>query len=333
VDVPSFRAKFLELYYGRYLRPARDYLVGSLETFLPTIGRMPGVYNALIGNAVGQGAMRTVGLVATPTFSGISLRRELAARGITTATPEVLAALPAEERARSVVLVQDAFTSWYETGLVLDVLDLVRALGFRPWVAPFRPNGKPLHVHGFLGAFQRVASRNAAMLRALGETGVELMGIDPSMTLTYRAEYAALPETDRPPPVLLPQEWLARHLDAIPASQSDIEFLLLPHCTERTTALSTLRDWQAAFAATGARLRILPSGCCGMAGTYGHEAEHRATSERIYSMSWATHVAAHVESRRLLATGYSCRSQTKLVDGLALPHPAQALLACLKRQR
>ena len=83
VDVPSFRAKFLELYYGRYLRPARDYLVGSLETFLPTIGRMPGVYNALIGNAVGQGAMRTVGLVATPTFSGISLRRELAARGIT----------------------------------------------------------------------------------------------------------------------------------------------------------------------------------------------------------------------------------------------------------
>ena len=333
VDVPSFRAKFLELYYGRYLRPARDYLVGSLETFLPTIGRMPGVYNALIGNPVGRKAMRTVGLVATPTFSGISLRRELAARGIADATPEILAALPAEERARSVVLVQDAFTSWYETGLVLDVLDLVRALGFRPWVAPFRPNGKPLHVHGFLGAFQRVASRNAAMLRALGETGVELMGIDPSMTLTYRAEYAALPERNRPPPVLLPQEWLARHLDAIPASQSDIEFLLLPHCTERTTALSTLRDWQAAFAATGARLRILPSGCCGMAGTYGHEAEHRATSERIYSMSWATHVAAHAESRRLLATGYSCRSQTKLVDGLALPHPAQALLACLKRQR
>ena len=194
VDVPSFRAKFLELYYGRYLRPARDYLVGSLETFLPAIGRMPGVYNALIGNPVGQGAMRAVGLVATPTFSGISLRRELAARGIADATPEILAALPAEERARSVVLVQDAFTSWYETGLVLDVLDLVRALGFRPWVAPFRPNGKPLHVHGFLGAFQRVASRNAAMLRALGETGVELMGIDPSMTLTYRAEYAALPE-------------------------------------------------------------------------------------------------------------------------------------------
>ena len=132
------------------------------------------------------------------------------------ATPEMLAALPAEERARSVVLVQDAFTSWYEPRVVLAVLDLMRAIGFRPFVAPFRPNGKPLHVHGFLGAFTRAASRNASMLRDLAATGVELVGVDASMTLTYRSEYGMLPEADRPPPVLLLQEWLARRCDAIP---------------------------------------------------------------------------------------------------------------------
>ena len=333
VNVPSFRAKFLELYHGRYLRPARDYLVGSLEHLLPAVGRVRGLYNPLVSSRAGQAAMRAVGLVATPSFSHISMRRELVARNIADATPAALAALPAEERARSVVLVQDAFTSWYETGLVLDVLDLVRALGFRPWIAPFRPNGKPLHVHGFLGAFERAAARNAAMLRGLAATGVELVGVDPSMTLTYRAEYDALPERDRPPPVLLLQEWLARHLDAIPAGRSDAGFLLLPHCTERTTAVATLRDWQAAFTAAGASLRILPSGCCGMAGTYGHEKEHRATSERIFAMSWAAHVAAYAASDRLLATGYSCRSQAKLVSGHRLPHPAQALLACLRQQR
>ena len=114
------------------------------------------------------------------------------------------------------VLVQDAFTSWYETHVVLAVLDLMRAIGFRPFVAPFRPNGKPLHVHGFLGAFTRAASRNASMLRDLAATGVELVGVDTSMTLTYRSEYGMLPEADRPPPVLLLQEWLARHCDAIP---------------------------------------------------------------------------------------------------------------------
>ncbi len=331
VDVPTFRAKFLELYYSRYLRPGRDYLVGSLETMLPAMGKMRGAYNLWLGSPPGRAAMRALGLVHTPKFSRLSMRRELAARGIVDATPQVLSALSAEERARSVVLVQDAFTSWYETHVVLAVLDLMRAIGFRPFVAPFRPNGKPLHVHGFLGAFARIAARNARMLRALAETGVELVGVDTSMTLTYRSEYGMLPEGHRPPPVLLLQEWLARHRDAIPqAPQPGGEFLLLPHCSERALAVSSLRDWQAAFTAAGASLSVLPSGCCGMAGTYGHEAEHRATSEQIYGMSWGKQVTKWAGNGRLLATGYSCRSQVKIIDGQMLGHPAQALLACLR---
>ncbi|RZN10358.1 hypothetical protein CWO91_13640 [Bradyrhizobium genosp. SA-3] len=333
VDVPTFRAKFLELYYGRYLRPLRHHMVASLEAMLPMLGKIGWLYNLLLDNPAGRAAMRTIGLVHTPKFSGASLRRELATRGIAMATPATLAALPAEQRARSVVLVQDAFTSWYETPVVLAVLDLMQAIGFKPFVAPFLPNGKPLHVHGLLGAFTRTASRNAAMLRELAAASVELVGIDASMTLTYRSDYTMLAEADRPPPVLLIQEWLARHRDAIPGKPgASDEYLLLPHCSERSLAVSSLKDWQAAFAAAGATLRVLPSGCCGMAGTYGHEAEHRATSEQIYAMSWSQQVARWAQSGRLLATGYSCRSQVKIVDGRALRHPAQALLACLRRR-
>ncbi|NEU94721.1 D-2-hydroxyglutarate dehydrogenase YdiJ [Bradyrhizobium uaiense] len=331
VDVPSFRAKFLELYYGRYLRPLRHHMVASLEAMLPALGKVGWLYNLLLDNPAGRAVMRMIGLVHMPRFSDVSLQRELAARGIAIATPAELAALPAGQRARSVVLVQDAFTSWYETPTVLAVLDLMQAVGFRPYVAPFHPNGKPLHVHGLLGAFTRAASRNAAMLRKLAATRVELVGVDASMTLTYRSDYNMLPEADRPPPVLLIQEWLARHRDSFPRMPgSDAEYLLLPHCSERSLAVSSLKDWQATFAAAGATLRVLPSGCCGMAGTYGHEAEHRATSEQIYAMSWAAHVATSAQSGRLLATGYSCRSQVKIVDGRTLPHPAQALLACLR---
>ncbi|MBR0846399.1 FAD-binding oxidoreductase [Bradyrhizobium diazoefficiens] len=332
VDVPSFRAKFLEVYHGRYLRPLRDHLVGSLETMLPALGKIGWLYNLMIDSPPGRVAMRAVGLVHTPKFSRISMRRELVARGIAVATPELLAALPVEERARSVVLVQDAFTSWYEAHVVLAVLDLMQALGFKPFIAPFRPNGKPLHVHGFLGAFARTASRNAAMLRELAATGVQMVGLDASMTLTYRSEYGMLANADRPPPVLLLQEWLARRCNAVPrTSGAGDEFLLLPHCSERSLALSSLRDWQAAFEAAGATLRVLPSGCCGMAGTYGHEAAHRATSEQIYGMSWAHHVAEWAQTGRLLATGYSCRSQVKIMDGRRLLHPAEALLTLLRR--
>ena len=217
VDVPAFRAKFLEVYHGRYLRPAKDGLVAAIEHLLPLAARMPILYNLAVGSLPGQLVTRRLGLVALPRLPGLRLDRELASRGIRTATPQALAALSAEERARSVVVVQDAFTSYFEPQLVLDLVDLLAHLGFMPWVAPFQPNGKPLHVHGFLGAFGRIAERNAAMLRALAAENVPLVGLDPSMTLTYRSEYKAL-GADRVPKVQLVQEWLAGQLDEQPCA-------------------------------------------------------------------------------------------------------------------
>jgi FAD/FMN-containing dehydrogenase/Fe-S oxidoreductase len=327
VDVPAFRAKFLEAYHGRYLRPAKDGLVAGIEHLLPLAARLPTLYNLTVGTRPGQLLNRWLGLVALPQLPGLRLDRELASRGIRTATPQALAALSTAERARSVVLVQDAFTSHFEPGLVLDLLDLLTGLGFTPWLAPFRPNGKPLHVHGFLGHFERVATRNATMLRSLAAEGVPLVGLDPSMTLTYRSEYKAL-GADSVPKVQLVQEWLAQNLDELPRPPRSPEphsYILLPHCTERANAPGSPGDWQRIFRRLGLELSVLPSGCCGMAGTYGHEARHRVTSERIYALSWQEKVATHGPGGRLLATGYSCRSQAKLVDGITLPHPAQAL--------
>ena len=104
----------------------------------------------------------------------------------------------------------------------------------------------------------------------------------------------------------------------------------LRHCPRRPTATAALHDWRAVFARHGLELDILAAGCCGMAGTYGHEAEHRAMSERIYGLSWGRHVTSAESAGRPLATGYSCRSQAKRLDGVVLPHPAQALLQALR---
>ncbi|MCQ4160402.1 FAD-binding oxidoreductase [Roseomonas sp. GC11] len=324
VDVPGFRAKFLEIYHGRYLRPLRDYLLGGLEAALPLAARLPGLMNAVLGSAPGRAIGRRLGLVDAPLFTGIDLLDAAAARGILLASPEALLAVPQAERERHVVLVQDAFTSHFETGLVLDLAEALSRMGFTPWLAPYRPNGKPLHVHGFLAAFRRQARDNAAMLRGLAASGIALVGLDPSMTLTYRGEYQGL----EAPPVLLPQEFLASRLPLLPQLSPGEGFSLLPHCTERTNAAASLKDWQAVFMRLGAPLTLLASGCCGMAGTYGHEAEHRETSERLYDLSWRGHVARQGE--RLLATGYSCRSQVKRFDGIALRHPVQALLLRLR---
>lgn len=330
VDVPEFRTRFLELYYGRYLRPARDYLIGGLETLVPRLARFPGLYNRAMGNCVVQGLLRrSLGLVDNPRLSGIDLAREAGRWGIPAATPEVLDTLSGEARERTVVIVQDAFTSYFETRLVLDVLDALKRLGFIPYLAPFRPNGKALHVHGFLKRFERVAERNATLLRTLEASGVPLVGIDPSMTLTYRAEYVQSLGKERSPRVLLLQEWLAGrqdHLRGLGLELPAEEFRLLAHCTEKTTAAASIRDWQTVFAALSQTLVPVATGCCGMAGTYGHEAAHLETSKRIYALSWGKAVRDASHRERLLADGYSCRSQVRRIDGLVLRHPLQALL-------
>lgn len=327
VNVPAFRARFLEIYHARYLRPAKDHAVAVLEQALPIAARLPRLHDAVVGSPLGAAALRWLGMLDPPRLSGIDLRREIARRGVPLATPDALARLGPAERARSVVLVQDAFTTHYETGLVLDALGLLRLLGVTPWLVPYRPNGKALHVHGFLGRFERVAARNAAMLCDLAATGVDLVGLDPSMTLTYRAEYAEALGAEAAPPVLLLQEWLARRVTAMPQAAGG-PYRLLPHCTEASTAAASLRDWVTVFARAGLRLEVVRAGCCGMAGTFGHEAEHRDTSARIYDLSWRRHLAAP-EGGEALATGFSCRSQAKRLDRATPRHPVTALLAAL----
>ena len=334
VDVPSFRSRFLELYHGRYPRPLKDYLVASIEFGLPWFARVPGAYNALVRSALGQAFLEKLGLVSLPRIRTRHVARTLAARGIREATPEALAAIPAADRAKSVVLVQDAFTMHFEGELVLAFCEFLQRAGFQPWLAPYRPNGKPLHVLGFLKAFHSVAERNARMLNALAATGVPLVGLDPSLTLTYRFEYAKELRTERAPKVVLPQEWLAEHMDDLPqmATRGGACYLLMPHCTERTNAPVAVSQWLQLFKRFGLEVKVLATGCCGMAGLYGHEARNRPTSKVIYGLSWGTHVANPANAGRLLATGYSCRSQVAHIDDIAIEHPIDVLLAALKEE-
>ncbi len=327
VSIPTFRAKFFELYYDRYRRPLRDYLVGGLESLLPLLARAPRLANLALHNPLARLATARLGLVDTPRLSGIDLGRALAQRGIAWATPQRLAALAPNARRNSVVIVQDALTSHLETALVLDVCDLLSTLGFTPHVAPYRPAGTPLHVLGFLGRFNKVAEQNSHHLDALHRTGVALVGIDPAMTLPYRSEYQhALPGAA--PKVQLLQEWLATRLDELPQRPPAGTAHLLPHCTERATALPSLANWTAVFGRCGLTLNVVPVGCCGMAGNYGHETEHLTLSRQIYDASWARHVEAAKPT--LMATGFSCRAQAARFSGVALPHPAQVLLGALQ---
>ncbi|TQV84706.1 FAD-binding oxidoreductase [Exilibacterium tricleocarpae] len=329
VDVPEFRSKFLALYYSRYLRPLKDYFIGGLEFILPSLAKVPRLYNGLLRPRFMQQLLgATTGMVDSPLLSGVTLDQALPDMGIRYATPDALQSLSETEKQRAVIVVQDAFTSYFDTQVVIDLLQLLQKLDFVPLVTPFKPNGKPLHVHGFLARFADTARDNARMLNAVAASGVPLIGVDPSMTLTYRSEYRKL-LGEEAPAVELMQEWLARqtqHLEQHRYLFQRGAYKLLGHCTEKTNAAPAMQAWQTVFEQLELELTQVETGCCGMAGTYGHEAANLATSKTIYAQSWGPAIAAGVGGERLMATGYSCRCQVKRIDGQQLPHPVQALL-------
>ena len=187
VNVPDFRSRFLELYHSRYLRPLKDYLIGSLEYTIPYLARVPRLYNGIIGSGmVGAFLRRVAGMVDSPLLSLLNFDDICRRWKVRVASPALLEGLDEAQRKRSVILVLDAFTRYFETPLLADWIELISRLGFEVYIAPFAANGKPLQVQGFLKAFEHAAHCNARSLRELHQYQIPLVGLDPAMTLVYR---------------------------------------------------------------------------------------------------------------------------------------------------
>ncbi len=328
IDVPEFRSRFLQIYHGRYLRPLRDHLVATVESYAPLMARAPKTFNFFMSQPwVRNLSAKHIGMVDLPLLSVPSLQRQMIGHHSANMTLEQLEALDEEQRAKTVLVVQDPFTSYYDAQVVADFVRLVERLGFRPVVLPFSPNGKAQHIKGFLTRFAKTAQRTADFLNRVAELGMPMVGVDPALVLCYRDEYKlALADKRGDFHVQLVHEWLPAVLDKIePRAVSGEPWYLFGHCTEVTALPGAPAQWAAIFARFGALLENVSVGCCGMAGTYGHEVKNHANSLGIYELSW--HQAMQrLPRNRCLATGYSCRSQVKRIEGNGVRHPLQALL-------
>ncbi|EOC1316681.1 FAD-binding oxidoreductase [Cronobacter turicensis] len=331
IDVPEFRSRFLQLYHTRYLRPVRDHLIATVESYAPLMARAPKTFNFFMSQPwVRTLSERHIGMVDLPLLSTPTLQQQLVGHRSAGMTLEELERLPEAEKARTVLVVQDPFTSYYDAQVVADFVRLCEKLGFQPVVLPFSPNGKAQHIKGFLQRFARTARKTADFLNRVAALGMPLVGVDPALVLCYRDEYKqTLGEARGEFHVQLVHEWLTTALAERPAAPVGGEsWYLFGHCTEVTALPGTVGQWAAIFAKFGAKLEGVNVGCCGMAGTYGHEVKNHANSLGIYELSW--HQAMQRLPRaRCLATGYSCRSQVKRIEGSGVRHPLQALLGMI----
>ncbi|MGB3726684.1 MAG: FAD-binding and (Fe-S)-binding domain-containing protein [Glaciecola sp.] len=333
VDVPDFRAKFLAIYYTRYLRPLKDHFVANVETLAPLMAKAPRVFNAMVQNTISAWSLRTlIGYVDTPSLSVPALsKRDSVAASVINSQAQLTALQKVTNKGDYVLIVQDPFTSFYDADVVEKLVVFATKIGKKPLILPFYPNGKPQHVKGFLSKFERTAKNTAEFLSSIAKLDIPMVGVDASLVLCYRDEYKKiLHESDTKFSVLTLTEWLASSVDLtrVKANAIDTEYKLLAHCSEKTALPETEGAWQSVFEQCGLRLHVTPVGCCGMAGTYGHESEHLANSTGIYNLSWqkATQTEAH---EQLVVTGYSCRSQVKRFEAQRPKHPIEVLAEVL----
>ncbi|WP_371194521.1 FAD-binding and (Fe-S)-binding domain-containing protein [Glaciecola sp. SC05] len=328
VDVPDFRSKFLSIYYTRYARPLKDYFVANVERLAPLLARIPRIANVFLNNRLVRYVLKHwIGYVDAPLLSYPALSKRISALN-SEFDFKALQRLTQEQKQNYVLVVQDPFTSFYDADAVDKTLHFVQALGYTPVLLPFAPNGKPQHVKGFLDEFEKTARSSSGFLNKVSSLNIPLIGVDASLVLCYRDEYRKILGDERGDfSVSTLTEWLKTlppHNFENMRARNDEPYYLFAHCTEKTALPSSEKDWQNIFSGLGLRLEIVPVGCCGMAGTYGHETEHLEHSIGIYDLSWREKINAYSNSH-ILATGYSCRSQVKRLVEFRPRHPIEVL--------
>lgn len=152
IDVPTFRSQFNELYHGRYLRPFKDYVVANLEFIAPTMAKQPKFFNLFSTSTLAEKvANKTIGMTYLPALSVPNLQQQLVEIGYHGESLENLEQQAASgdfsaKNCKSLFIVQDPFTSYYDAKVVADFVALIQKLGFKPIVLPFKPSGKAQQV-------------------------------------------------------------------------------------------------------------------------------------------------------------------------------------------
>ncbi len=333
VDVPSFRSRFLNIYHSRYQRPMKDYLVANIETLLPLMAKAPKLVNGVLEQKWVQNlTAATVGYVDTPLLTVPTLARRMKQHSVASFDLRQLACLSEADREQYVIIVQDPFTSYYDADVVEDFIALAVKLGKKPVLLPFKPNGKAQHIKGFLKQFKSTAQSAAVFLEQVADLNIPMVGVDPALVLCYRDEYDEILGDARGHfSVLTVHEWLLPRLSEISISKPSHDkqpWYLFAHCTEKTKLPNAEKEWGEIFTHFGGVLSTVPVGCCGMAGTFGHELDKLQMSKDIYALSWKPNLE-QLPKERCLITGYSCRSQVKRFESIKPKHPLQALLSMI----
>ena len=306
VDLAKIKYEVLAHRHRDHGAPPRDRAFANIATLLRLGSISPRLANLAASTPVAKLALRRLGVhhqrpvprLASETFERWFRRRS--------------AATPTRG---DVVLFDDTFTNFVHPEVGIAATRIIEALGYRVVRVERRACcGRPSISKGLLDDARELAERNVAALSAYAESGTPIVGTEPSCLLTLRDEYPLLLRSEAAATVasraLLFDEWLASEL--VRADVEDIfsgehgALMLHTHCHQK--ALAGFDQTLDVLRRAGYEPQAVESGCCGMAGSFGFEAEHYEVSRKMgeYKLFPALRDAVGTP---VAITGVSCRQQ------------------------
>ncbi len=343
VDMTRLRAEILQQFHDAKGMSFRSFMVARMAWIERWGSTVPSLYNFMAKWSVSSLVIKKV-------------LRFSVERSIPSLSRHTMRQLVAQEKKRNrqkvtkrkVYLFADEFTNYQEAELGLTFAKLLLALGYEVEIPEHTESGRAAISKGDLKYAKQCAEKNLSLLENIISEETPLVGIEPSCILSFRDEYPDLMDDNRrnaaktlAKNALLFDEFLVDeihkgNITSADFKQQSVEIWLHGHChqkalveVEKTTELLRIIP--------KAEVHIIPSGCCGMAGSFGYEKEHYKTSLEIGEMILfpairkVTAAATDAKPVMVAAPGTSCRQQIKDGTGITAVHPIEILFKLLNQ--
>jgi len=333
VDVTKLKAEFLQHYYDANGVPLRSRLIANITFFNKLSSIAPGIYNSLMKTAFSKFIMAKIGFAkerSLPDLYKTTLSKWFQKNQVNI-----------EKSKGKVYLFNDEFTNYNDTDIGIKTVLLLHKLGYDVIIPEHLESGRTFLSKGLLRKAKKIAEKNVSLLASKINEETPLVGIEPSTILTFRDEYpdlvneAMIEDANRlGKNALTIEEFIAKEFAKGNISRDQFtseakKIKLHGHCQQKAltgtldthTILSIPKNYQ---------VTEIPSGCCGMAGSFGYEQEHYELSMKVGEMVLFPAVRNASMDTIIAAPGTSCRHQIKDGTERTALHPVEVLYDALR---
>jgi len=336
VDIAKYKAEFLQHYYDKNGIPLRTRAIAYISSLNKIGAIVPSITNFIFKNKFTSGLMkRVLGFApkrSMPLLYKITLRH-WASRQLPHLNPE--------NPIGKIYLFADEFTEFNDTEIGIKAIKLLTKLGYRVEIASHRESGRTFLSKGLVRKAKMLAIFNVAALKDMVNEVNPLIGIEPSGILTFRDEYPELVGENLKQEAiklskscLMFDEFIEREINAGRITKASFtmekkKIRLHGHCHQKSLASTAPTKFMLSFP-ENYEVDEIKSGCCGMAGSFGYEAEHYEVSMKVGELVLFPEVRKTPADVLIAAPGTSCRHQIKDGTGKRAFHPIEILFDALK---